>query len=59
VNLPQLQVLYVEELLNGVEVKLPPSSSEVFKKDNSRHVDFKQEILFEGLVQTSQSKSKL
>jgi hypothetical protein len=32
VNLPQLQVLNVEELLNDVEFILPPSSSGASKK---------------------------
>jgi len=31
-DFPRLQILSIEELLNGVEVKLPPSSSGVFKK---------------------------
>jgi site-specific DNA-methyltransferase (adenine-specific) len=31
-DFPRLQILSIEELLNGVEVKLPPSSSGAFKK---------------------------
>jgi site-specific DNA-methyltransferase (adenine-specific) len=31
-DFPRLQILSIEELLNGVEVKIPPSSSGAFKK---------------------------
>jgi len=31
-DFPRLQILSIEELLNGAEVKLPPSSSGALKK---------------------------
>ncbi len=47
-DFPRLQILSIEELLNGVEVKLPPSSSGAFKKAGKINGSGTQNSLFEG-----------
>lgn len=38
-DFPRIQILSIEQLLNGVEVKLPPSSSGAFKKAGKEDVE--------------------
>ena len=47
-DFPRLQILSIDELLNGVEVKLPPSSSGAFKKAGKITGPDTQNTLFEG-----------